>query len=101
MNDMTFTFTAPLKIYQGQAAWHYIIIPTDHADQIKFFREKPIGFGSVPVNVTCGQTTWQTSLFPDKKSASYMLPIKKDVRVREKLSVGDDVEIKIEVKTGL
>ena len=53
------------------------------------------GFGSVRVEVTVGRTTWRTSLFPDAKAATYVLPVKKAVRVAEGLTVGDTVRVRI------
>ena len=35
-----------------------------------------------PVSVSAGSVAWQTSVFPDKQSASYLLPVKADVRRR-------------------
>ena len=49
------------------------------------------GFGSVKVAVTLGESTWTTSLFP-QKSGGWFLPIKKPVRVAEGLAFGAPVE---------
>ena len=54
-------------------------------------------FGAVRVRVTVGATTWSTSVFPDSKQGSYVLPVKKAVRVAEGLDDGDDVEVTLEV----
>jgi hypothetical protein len=55
------------------------------------------GFGSVRVVATIGATTWQTSVFPDSKSGTYLLPVKKPVRVAEGLSSGAEVETRLEL----
>lgn len=51
------------------------------------------GFGSVRVRVTVGATTWSTSIFPDKKSEAYVLPVKALVRRTEALEVGRQVPV--------
>ncbi|TKD39151.1 MAG: DUF1905 domain-containing protein, partial [Mesorhizobium sp.] len=43
-------------------------------------------------------TRWRTSLFPDKKSGSLLLPIKTAVRVREGLRAGDTANLTIEMQ---
>lgn len=43
------------------------------------------GWGSLPVMATIGKTSWKTSIFPDKKSESYLLPLKAEVRKKEKI----------------
>ena len=55
------------------------------------------GWGVIPVEVGLGETTWSTSLFPDNKAKSYLLPMKKPVRTAEGLRVGDQVEIELEL----
>ncbi|MBP9762590.1 DUF1905 domain-containing protein [Patescibacteria group bacterium] len=40
------------------------------------------------VLVTVGKTMWETSIFPDKKSQSYLLPMKLEVRKRRGLWTG-------------
>lgn len=57
----------------------------------------PRGFGSIPVMVTIGKTSWKTSIFPDKDKA-YLLPLKKEVRAKENLKEGDTAKVTIEVR---
>ena len=45
------------------------------------------GFGSVRVSATTGVTTWKTSIFPDGKTGTYLLPVKKAVRQAASLRV--------------
>lgn len=88
---MAFTFSAPLWLYSGENAWHFVTLPEDLSDYIEESASTAKrGFGSVRVAVSVGETTWETSLFPDSKAASYVLPIKKSVRDRAGLSIGED-----------
>ena len=87
------TFDAELWEWEGDAAWHFVTLPTDIADDIADVAPAGTGFGSVRVEVTVGGTTWRTSLFPDKKTGSYVLPVKKSVRQAESLTVGDAVTV--------
>lgn len=45
-----------------------------------------------------GKTSWKTSIFPENKG-TYLLPLKKEVRVKENLKVGDAIVVSIEVIT--
>jgi hypothetical protein len=51
----------------------------------------------VRVDVTVGATSWRTSLFPDSKTRTYLLPVRKTVRVTEHLEAGDDVRAQLQV----
>ena len=95
---MIHRFRAELWLYPGDAAWHFVTLPFEVADEIEEV-SRPVqrGFGSVRVRVTVGRTTWSTSLFPDNKAQSYLLPMKKPVRTAEGLRVGDQVDIELEL----
>jgi hypothetical protein len=49
----------------------------------------------VKVDVTIGATEWSTSLFPSTEYDSYILPVKKPVRVKENLDHGDQVNVTV------
>lgn len=56
------------------------------------------GWGSVPVTATIGGTTWRTSIFPDKKAGSFVLPLKAEVRTAEGIDEGATVEVRLDVE---
>ena len=97
MIDLNFTFTAELWRHSGAAAWYFLSLPKEISEQIKFFRSERVGFGTLRIKSTIGRTTWKTSLFPDKRSNSFLLPIKADVRKRESITHGDQVKVEISV----
>ncbi len=92
-----FEFTAELWRYQGEAGWYFVTLPVDVADGIDDAAGARAGFGSVPVVVTVGDTTWSTSVFPDKKAASFVLPIKSRVRSVEGLEAGGPVMVRLDI----
>lgn len=55
------------------------------------------GFGSVKVTARIGDSEWQTSLFPQKDTGGWFLPVKKPVRLAEGLDFGDPVEGELEL----
>jgi len=95
-----FSFKEEIWIYPSEtAAWHFATLPKEQAKKIKsVFGANSRGFGSLPVSVTVGQTNWQTSIFPEKRSESYILPIKSEVRRKEGISAGDKVSFSLEIK---
>ncbi len=93
---MELNFKAKLWEWQGQAAWCFISLPTDYYDEIKSLSNIPKrGFGSVKVEVNVGKSVWKTSIFPDTKSGTYILPVKKAIRTAENLRVGTVVSISL------
>ncbi len=97
MHELSYQFTAPLWVYKGKGAWHFITLPKAAADEIRFFKSHAKGFMPIAVVASIGATTWKTSVFPDSKSDSFVLAIKKDVRKAEKLQADAMVEVKLRV----
>lgn len=84
--------------YPGAGGWYFLTLPERISEEIQavtgMFRK---AFGSVPVVATIGKTSWSTSIFPEKKSHTYVLPLKADVRKKEGLEAGDTVKVRIQV----
>ena len=101
MSDLEYMFEGDIWKYSGKAAWYFITVPEEISGSIKAFSlEAKRGFGSVRIKATIGQTRWATSVFPDKQTDCYFLPIKADIRKREKLKDGDNVSVKLELDVG-
>jgi hypothetical protein len=93
-----FEFEATVWLWDGPAAWHFITVPFEIADEIdEITRGRTGGFGSVRVQVTIGSSTWSTSLFPSKKHESFLLPVKKPVRMAERLVDGSAAQVSLEL----
>jgi hypothetical protein len=94
----SYSFRAGLWLYPGEAGWHFVTVPPDVAEDIReqgtAFRK---AFGSVKVTAEISGHTWQTSVFPDSKSGSFLLPVKKDVRAAAHVSAGDEVDVRLTV----
>jgi hypothetical protein len=85
---MRYEFDAVLWQWQARTdSWTFVSLPLELADEVLDVAG-PVtrGFGSVRVEVTVGSTTWRTSIFPDAKAGTYVLPIKKAVRRAEGLT---------------
>jgi len=88
-----YEFDATLWRWREDGAWHFLSLPESVTDEIDDLMPQKAGFGSVKVEVTCGATTWQTSLFPSNGLQAYVLPLKKAVRAAEGLDIGDTAHV--------
>lgn len=92
MDNRAYSVKGKLVMFETVfAPWAYIPIPQDKIPNVRTG-----GWGSIPVIATIGKTSWRTSLFPLKKD-SYFLPVKKDVRKKESLSIGDNIKVKYRI----
>ena len=95
---LMFTFSAEVWEHDGDAAWYFISLPEPIADDIEAeFGHRAAGFGSLRVEVTIGGSTWRTSIFPASKQQTYVLPVKKAVRVAEGLVAGSEADVRLSV----
>lgn len=100
MNKKLYTFKAKVWLYPGDFAnWHFITLPKSIGQEIKARIGKSArGFGSVPVEVTIGKTIWKTSIFPDKRISSYILPLKAAVRKAEDIWVDETIKTSLQLR---
>jgi len=95
------TFHSLVFVYPGMAAWRFIRVPREiSADITKKFGKAKRGWGSLPVTVTVGKTTWETSIFPDAKSSTYLLPLKAAVRKKEKMMDDERATVTLQIRAG-
>ncbi|MFZ2886698.1 MAG: DUF1905 domain-containing protein, partial [Minisyncoccia bacterium] len=82
----------------GMDMWRFLVVDKKQADIIRAkHHKKKAGFGSIKVTATIGKSKWATSIFPDKKSGCYVLPLKKQIRRAEDIDAGDSVTFTLEV----
>lgn len=90
-------FNAPLWIHSGDAPWHFVTVPVEYAEELRGRAAVARrGFGSIRVEATIGNTTWATSVFPDRDTGSYLLPIKRSVRDAEGIDDQDLVAVALD-----
>jgi len=91
-----YTFRAKLVPWSTQkATWHFVTLPVKISREIKALAPPSSrrGWRSVKVEAKIGKSKWQTSIFPDSKSGSHVLPVKAEVRRNEKVKAGDMAEV--------
>jgi hypothetical protein len=94
----TYRVRGKVWLYQGFGGWHFVNLSAQQTSAIRtLFSIGVRPFGSIPVEVTIGKTKWRTSLFPDKKSNSYLFAIKADVRRKERIAAGDTIVAKVQI----
>lgn len=99
MRKNTYKMRAEVWLYPGPTPWHFITLPKKQSDEMKKrFAAIKRGWGALPVTATIGKTSWQTSVFPDKRSGTYLMPLKAQVRKKEEILEGDTVAFTIEMR---
>ncbi|EMN51177.1 PF08922 domain protein [Leptospira interrogans str. L1207] len=94
MNSITIQFQAMVWIYPGKGGWHFLTLPIKISKEVRTILDKmPRSWGMVPVIAQIGVTNWNTSIFPKKNSIKYVLPLKADIRKKEKITVNQKIRV--------
>lgn len=91
-----YEFSAKVCYYSSSGSsmgWHIVFLPTyltkEIRENLKCMEE---GWGRMKVTVKIGNSEWQTAIWFDTKHNTYLLPLKADIRKKEKIEIGKEVE---------
>jgi hypothetical protein len=94
---MILEFSGKIIEWRGPAPYFFVAVPAEESGVIKDVSDLvTYGWGCIPANARLGKTRWTTSLFP--KDGRYLVPIKMMVQKAEKLKLGDEVAIRLEIQ---
>ena len=97
LDRLELTFSGELFQWRGPAPHYFISVPADASVAIHAVANAvTYGWGVIPVEVRLRDRAWSTSLFP--KDGGYLVPIKKVVRLEERLIEGDTVEVQLVIR---
>jgi len=99
MKNPLYQIRGKVWIYPGKTAWHFVNVSKKQSQEIKkLFGEMAGGWGSLPVKVGVDKISWNTSIFPDKKSGKYLLPLKAEIRKKKGIVAGQKISYSIEIR---
>ena len=92
-------YTVRTRVWRWKGgAWHFANLPAQPSARIrKIFGATARGWGSIRVRLRVGKTQWDTSLFPDRKSKTWLFMIKASVRKAEGIAAGDRITVQVHV----
>lgn len=89
-SKIKYDFEAIIWKFDGPGAWFFASVPNELSGEIRDahkFQEE--GWGRLKITAGIGTTTWPTAIWFDSKLGRYLLPVKADVRKKEKVGDGD------------
>jgi hypothetical protein len=94
--SIKYTFTATPWQYKPPGGWHFVSLPRKISDEIRnnFGREEE-GWGRLKATAKTGNSEWTTAIWYDTKSNAYLLPLKAEIRNKEKILAGRRIKIAV------
>jgi len=93
-----YEFMASIWQYAGQGGWCFVSLPPELSVEIReHFQPMEEGWGRLKVTAKIESSEWKTSIWFDTKINTYLLPLKVEIRKKEKLKVDDVIQIVITI----
>ena len=96
MDNQVIEYAFSAKIWYSE--WHFISLPKEIAKEIrenlKCLEE---GWGRLKVTAKIGNSEWKTAIWFDTKHQTYLLPIKAEIRKREKIGADNEVKVTLRI----
>ncbi len=93
-----YQFNAEVWRHNSSGGWHIVSVPVSISKEIRsLFGDYEEGWGRLRATVTIGASTWESAVWFDTKQASYLLPLKADIRKKEEITIGMNLEITLKI----
>ncbi|KYH44604.1 hypothetical protein AZH51_08275 [Branchiibius sp. NY16-3462-2] len=93
---MEVSFVSEVIEWRGPAPYLFAPVTSPATDDVADWIEFSYGWGCIPVTARLGATTWETSLMP--KDGRYLVPLRVSVQRAERVGLGDEVRIGLELR---
>ena|ERR1041384_2228493 len=88
-----YRFSSKVWKYAGTGGWYFISLPQKLSKEIReTFKSEEEGWGRLAATTKIGDSEWKTAIWFDTKKKTYVLPLKAEIRKKEKLSTGKTVK---------
>jgi len=95
---LKYEFTGKVNLYQEDdvCGWQFVFFPKDLAKEIRRNHKwQEEGWGRMKARAKIGGSEWRTSIWFDTKNDTYLLPVKAEIRRKEKIEITQNVDVTI------
>ena len=80
--------------YAGQGGWIFVSMPKKLANEIRAtFKREEADWGRLTATAKIRNTEWKTAIQFDTKVNTYLLPLKAEIRKKEKVEIGKKITV--------
>jgi hypothetical protein len=78
----------------GTGSWVFMTLPEEISKEIReLFKSEEEGWGRLKATAQIGNCEWKTAIWFDTKRNTYLLPLKAEIRKKEKLIINKTVSV--------
>lgn len=91
-----YTFSAKPWQHSSPGGWHFISLPKELATEIRAnLKWQEEGWGRLKAQAKIKNSQWDTAIWFDTKMGTYLLPLKAEIRKKEKIVPGKMIDVLI------
>lgn len=89
-----YEFTAKMWKHSSSGGWFFVSLPKDLSKEIREnLKWQEEGWGRMKADVQLRELKWETAIWFDTKMATYLLPIKNEIRKKLNLETNKTMDI--------
>lgn len=89
-------FSAKIWQHSAPGGWYFVSLPIELSNEIRGnLQWQEEGWGRLKAIAKIGNSEWNTAIWFDTKHSTYLLPIKAEIRRKEKIKLNQMLEISI------
>jgi hypothetical protein len=93
-----YQFSAKPWQHAPPAGWYFVSLPVRLANQVrKAHQQDEEGWGRLRALAKIGGSEWKTAIWYDSKAGTYLLPLKAEIRKKENVLTGKNVEVVLSI----
>lgn len=94
LGRIKYEFTAEPWQYSASGGWYFISVPENVSMEIREnLKWQEEGWGRLKITAEIGSSHWKTSIWFDTKRNMYLLPLKADIRKKENVEIGKNIDV--------
>lgn len=98
MGKIKYEFSAKVWQYAAPGGWYFVSVPKDLSEEIRaIFKTEEEGWGRLKAIAKIGNSEWKTAIWFDSKTGNYLLPVKAEIRKKEKIEADKVTQIELSI----
>ena len=89
-----YEFSAKLWQHASPGGWFFVSLPKEMSKEIRsILKSEEEGWGRLKAFAKIGNSEWKTAIWFDSKNETYLLPFKTEIRKKENLEIGNQINV--------
>lgn len=95
-SNIRYRFSAKIWRYKSQGGWFFVSLPLDLSEEIRSqLKWQEEGWGRMKATARIEKIEWETAIWFDSKLKTYLLPLKKEIRIKAQLKLDDEIPVEV------